>query len=177
MEVTKKSPPPFSLHLSSQSQSTFHSSCPRIPSSGAPAPAFQRSPSSRPTAAYGAPRSRRRTKRRWHATSCSWQWSCGRDAGILETFRCISLSPLPLGRLFQDLLQLGKERRHGNDNLLVLIHLQVGRQQSVDVVQPLQIRVLLLQSLDGRRVVQGRSITTLFAGQGDLIERKNPLVK
>ena len=99
--------------------------------------------------------------------------------------RCWDLEPitetsqisLPLGRLFQDLLQLGKERGHGNDNLLVLIHLQVGRQQSVDVVQPLQIRVLLLQSLDGRRVVQGRSIATLFAGQGDLIEKQNPLVK
>lgn len=69
------------------------------------------------------------------------------------------------------MLQFSEEGWYANDDLFGLLHLQVGWQQGIDVIQPLNVAVLLLDLLNGRRVVEGGRITTLLTGQGNLRRR------
>lgn len=69
------------------------------------------------------------------------------------------------------MLQFSEEGWHANDDLFGLLYLQVGWQQGIDIIQPLNVTVFLLDLLNGRRVVEGGRITTLLTGQGNLRRR------
>lgn len=76
---------------------------------------------------------------------------------------------LPLGSLLQNLAQFVEETQYAHDDGFILINLDTsGVQKGIEIIQPVNVWIFLLQFFNGHWIVQCCGIASFLIGQGDL---------